>query len=360
MPPLTARCDDARPRPMTPINASPAEALRAVLAATPPTLSANTQLHLLVHQGLDRLPLPGRGATRVRWQALAVVAEHDLSLAKLYEGHTDALAILAELGVPDEARSDDTWGVWASEGRDGRVVLEPQSSHTVTLQGTKHWCSGASQLSHGLLTAWHRDGAGPQLVAVAMEQPAVAVDASSWQAVGMAGSASVDVSFNGALARTVGDVGAYLARPGFWQGGAGIAACWLGGATAIAAALHRQLLASTPAGRSAFQLAALGRIDLHLESTGALLREAAQWIDRYPIADASAIALRVRLAAEAAARHVLDEAGRALGATPFCRDAQFARMAADLAVFVRQSHAERDFVELAERLFDPAHSRWKL
>ena len=124
---------------MTPIDASPAEALSAVLAAMPSTLSANTQLHLLVRQGLDRLPLPGRGATRVRWQALAEVAEHDLSLAKLYEGHTDALAILAELGLPDEARSGDTWGVWASEGPDGRVVFEPQSSNTVTLQGTKHW-----------------------------------------------------------------------------------------------------------------------------------------------------------------------------------------------------------------------------
>ena len=148
--------------------------------------------------------------------------------------------------------------------------------------------------------------------------------------------------------------------PDSGKGGAGVAACWHGGATAIGAALHRKLLASTPTRRSAFQLAALGRIDLHLESTGALLREAAQWIDRYPTADASAIALRVRLAAEAAARHVLDEAGRALGATPFCRDAQFARMAADLPVFVRQSHAERDFVALAERLLDPAHSRWKL
>ena len=345
---------------MTETDPSPADKLRNVLAAEPPSVSANAQLRGLVEHGLDRLPMPGRGATRARWQALATVAEHDLSLAKLYEGHTDALAILAELGLPDEARRGDTWGVWAAEGPDGRVVFEPQSATSVTLQGTKHWCSGASQLSHGLLTAWSVDGSGPQLVAVAMGQPSVAVDASSWQAVGMAGSASIDVSFKGALARRVGDVGAYLTRPGFWHGGAGIAACWHGGATAIGAALHRKLLASTVAGRRASQLAALGRIDLHLESTRALLVEAAQWIDQHPAADASAAALRVRLAAEAAARHVLDEAGRALGATPFCRDSQFARMAADLPVFVRQSHAERDLVALGERLLDPAHSRWLL
>ena len=51
----------------------------------------------LVRQGLDRLPLPGQGATLQRWQALCAVAEHDLSLAKLYEGHTDALAVMAEV-----------------------------------------------------------------------------------------------------------------------------------------------------------------------------------------------------------------------------------------------------------------------
>lgn len=343
---------------------SAADALRAVLAAAPPTLAPSAQLRQLVDLGLDRLPLPGGGATLVRWQALAVAGEHDLSLVKLYEGHTDALAILAELGLPeglpDEAGHGCTWGVWAAEGQGGRVVIESQSGGTLLLRGTKHWCSGASHLSHGLLTAWHADGRGPQLVAVAMHQPSVGVDPSPWQAVGMAGSASVDVSFNGALAHPVGDAAAYLTRPGFWQGGAGIAACWHGGATAIGAVLRRKLLATAPAGRSAFQLAALGRIDLQLESTRALLRDAAQWIDDNRHADASAVALRVRLAAEAAATRVLDEAGRALGATPFCRDAQFARMAADLPVFVRQSHADRDAAALGERLLAPSHSAWKL
>ena len=46
---------------------------------------------------------------------------------------------------------------------------------------------------------------------------------------------------------------------------------------------------------------------------------------------------------------MLDEAGRALGAGAFCRDAKFARAAADLPVFIRQSHAEHDFAALGER-----------
>ena len=64
--------------------------------------------------GQADLPLPGRGRTRARWAALADLAEEDLSLARLAEGHADALAILAELGqAPPPAGS--RWGVWAAQ-----------------------------------------------------------------------------------------------------------------------------------------------------------------------------------------------------------------------------------------------------
>ena len=52
-----------------------------------------------VESGRLNLPLPGGGRTRERWAVLAQLAEEDLSLARLAEGHTDALAILAELGA---------------------------------------------------------------------------------------------------------------------------------------------------------------------------------------------------------------------------------------------------------------------
>ena len=57
-----------------------------------------------VRSGRLDLPLPGSGQTRERWAVLAGLAEKDLSLARLAEGHTDALAILAELGVSPPAR----------------------------------------------------------------------------------------------------------------------------------------------------------------------------------------------------------------------------------------------------------------
>jgi hypothetical protein len=343
-------------------------ALQRLLADLDPHDDAAHWMQVLAAHNLDELPPPGGGQTLQRWQALAAVAAYDLSLAKLYEGHTDALGILNELSHPVRTEPLSVWGVWAAEAGGARVLIhpDPAAAGRVRLSGTKSWCSAASSISHGLLTAWHADGSGPQLVAVPMRQTGVSLRTELWQAVGMRGSASVDVVFDGAHAELVGKPGDYLSRPGFWQGGAGIAACWHGGATFLASVLHSAVakgraVATNPSPPS-FREAALGRIDTELAATAALLREAAQWIDAHPRDDASEIALRVRLRAERTAKSVLDTVGTALGATPFCRDARFARMAADLPVFIRQSHGDRDFAALGERVATGATEggRWTL
>ena len=320
-------------------------------------------LRQLIEQSLANLPQPGSGQTLARWRALADVAAHDLSLVKLFEGHTDALAIQHELSPANLIPPNSAWGVWAAEPPDARLSVTLGTGQSVALQGRKSWCSGAKILSHALVTAWDAQGGGPWLVAVKLDQPGVQVTDRGWRAVGMAGSGSVDVEFDNAAGQAVGTVGSYLARPGFWQGGAGIAACWYGGALALAHVL-RQSLASqeeavkTPA--NAIRAVALGRVDVAVQQTAALLREAAAWIDRHPHGDARPIALRVRLSAEQCAAGMLQQVGQALGAGPFCRDAHFARMAADLPVFLRQSGADRDFKALGEGVAMSGADAWIL
>ncbi|MDA8450976.1 acyl-CoA/acyl-ACP dehydrogenase [Acidovorax sp. NCPPB 3859] len=337
--------------------------LRSVLTGLGTDTGPADGLRTLVDAGCADLPAPGGGATADRWRALGEVAAHDLPLVKLYEGHTDALAILRELGAPAGIAGStpaSTWGTWAAEAPGARTTVHAGPDGAVLLRGRKAWCSGAQHVSHGLLTAWHPGGQGPQLVAVDMRQPGVSFSGDDWHAVGMAASASVDVLFDGVAAVPVGAVGDYLRRPGFWHGGAGVAACWHGGAVALARALHAAVAQAPEAQRTAFRLAALGRVDRVLAGSAALLREAAGWIDAHPRGDARLAALRVRQAAEAGARCVLDEVGRALGATPWCRDAGFARRAADLPVFIRQSHAERDDAAMGECLAQSQEAPWSI
>ncbi|CAN5696094.1 acyl-CoA dehydrogenase family protein [soil metagenome] len=317
-------------------------------------------MSLLRHNALDQLPFPGAGATLERWRALASVAQFDLSLTKLYEGHTDALAILHEIGEPGQLVPEGAWGVWAAEAPAGRAVIHLADDGSVRLSGAKCWCSGAVTGDHGLLTAWEGDSPVPQLVALELDQPGVTMQTDKWKAIGMASSLAVDVAFDGARARRVGHPGQYLSRPGFWHGGAGIAACWYGGAAGIAAAMHKALLEPGRSAPDGFRLAALGKVELALEETAATLRAAAAWIDTHPALDAARVALTARLSAERCARCVLDEVGKAMGASPFCLDEKFAKAAADLPVFIRQSHAERDFAALGERVLDRPLAAWTL
>lgn len=335
--------------------------LGTALAAWPRTADLAVCWQALAPTHLARWPQPGSGATLQRWRALAAVAGHNLSLVKWVEGHTDALAILRELGAEPDDPGAQRWGTWAAEPPGARVIAQPADAPgRVRLSGTKVWCSGAAQATHGLITAWRPEGTGPQLVRVDVRQAGVHVSLQAWHAVGMADSASADVHFDNVAGVCVGQEGDYLSRPGFWHGGAGIAACWWGGARAVGEVLRSALASMPAAARTPFRCAALGRVDLALSSCAALLREGAAWIDAHPAQDASLVALRLRQSAEACAREVLDDVGRALGATPYCRDPHFAQLAADLPVFIRQSHAERDEAAMGERVLAQQEPAWPL
>lgn len=328
-----------------------------VLARLEQQHGADLTLAHLIEGGLDRLPLPGEGRTLERWQMLAEVAAHDLSLVKLFEGHTDALAILAELGAPAPS-TGSRWGTWCAEPPDARLAMnavEGARASRVRLSGTKAWCSGAATVTHAVVSCWNPSGE-PCLAAVSISPSQVTVTSQGWHAVGMAASGSVDVRFDHAEAMQIGQPGDYVGRSGFWHGGAGIAACWFGGALGIAR-MTRQSSATAP---DAHRLAHLGAIDVALTAAAAALRETAAWIDAHPRADAQGAALRARLVVEHAAHEVMHHAGRAVGAGPLCRNPRFARAMADLPVFLRQSHAERDLAALGQQLIDEGVPPWKL
>jgi hypothetical protein len=295
-----------------------------------------------VESGRLDVPLPGSGSTWERWAAFADLAEEDLSLARLGEGHADAIAILAELdGAPP--RPGSRWGVWAANPP-GPNVTASRRGGTWVLHGTKQYCSGARVCTHALVTAAAGDEA--RLFAVAVEGLEPRTD--SWPATGMAGSDTLDVGFPGIAAEPVGPAGGYTSRPGFSHGGAGVAACWYGGARGVARALLR---AAAKRDIGPHALAHLGAVDIALRAARAALRQAADEIDADPadLRGAGAPrALRVRALTEAVASDVLARTGRALGAGPLSHDEAHSRAVADLTVYLRQHHAERDLARLGE------------
>jgi alkylation response protein AidB-like acyl-CoA dehydrogenase len=295
-----------------------------------------------VESGRLDLPLPGSGATWERWAVFADLAAEDLSLARLCEGHADAVAILAELGGP-RPLPDSRWGVWAANPP-GPNVTASRRNGTWRLRGTKQYCSGARTCTHALVTAMADDGARLFAVTVDGLEPHF----GSWPATGMAGSDTLDVGFGGVAAEPVGPVGGYINRPGFSHGGAGVAACWYGGARAVARAL---LAAASKRDIGPHALAHLGAVDLGLRTARAALRQAADEIDADPAdlaGEGPVRTLRVRALTEAVAAEVLTRTGRALGAGPLGHDEAHSRAVADLTVYLRQHHAESDLARLGE------------
>ncbi|WP_193725913.1 acyl-CoA dehydrogenase [Xanthomonas arboricola] len=320
------------------------------LATNPDSALADGLKHSIAGRWLGThptLPLPGGGHTVKRWQTLADIAAEDLCAAKLLEAHYDAQAICADLGV-DLMMPTQCWAVWAAEPPGSDMCFSGQA-----LSGTKAWCSGAAQVTHALVTTRH---AGTScLFAVAMDQPGIQIDSSAWQAVGMQGIETANVRFTETPARQIGAADAYLTRPGFWHGGAGIAACWFGATVAVADVLR----ASARLSKDPHAAAHLGAIDAGLASAAALLRQLALRIDAQPQQTHRRAVLQVRSVVEAVARDTLDRVARALGPGPLCGNREHAQRCADLAVFIRQHHAERDLQALGE-LCQQEASPWRI
>lgn len=288
-------------------------------------------------------PLPGAGQTRQRWRHLTEAARIDLVGGRMLEAHADALAILQEIAPRLAPAAGQLWGVWAAEPP-APVVLARGTADGTVLTGRKLWCSGAHACTHALITA--RSGDLRQLYAVDLSAAGVRPVPGTWHAVGMAKSDSGAVDLVDVPAVPVGVPGEYLTRPGFWHGGIGVAACWLGGAVALAQKLREQ------AGADSHRLAHLGAVDASLFAAECVLDSAADDLDRTRLdcRAAQIRARRVRAVVESSAAEVLDRVGRALGAGPLCSDAAHAQLAADLTVYLRESHADHDLADLGRLL----------
>lgn len=304
----------------------------------------------LIQHWLDsgrlELPLPASGLTAERWQRLVALAKEDIAAAKIAEAHVDAVAILNELGgkPPD---SSQLWGVWAAEAPDAALTATNVVGDAFTLNGTKVWCSGAGFCTHALVTAYIDDKHGEQgLFAVTVTDPGIKPLPSTWWNTGMAGNDTRPVQFTNAHAVLVGEPGDYQRRPGFWHGAIGVAACWLGGARRVAEPLYR---CASSDSADAYALAHLGAVDAALAAGEAILATAANKIDADPFdraETAQLLARRVRAIVEHAVDEAITRTGRALGPGPLTQDGRHAQRVADLTIYIRQSHAERDLAEL--------------
>lgn len=287
------------------------------------------------------LPLPGAGATAHRWARLARIARRDLPAARLAEGHTDAVAVLAAHGR--DAEPGPTYGVWASRAGGGARLGSGHGG--LRLDGTVRFCSGTHVLDRALVVAGAEDG-HTRIVEVDLRSPHLERRGDAWRAAGMAASDTHDVVLHGVPVppeAVLGGPDAYTDRPGFWHGGAGVAAVWLGGAAGIVDEIAAGLRDGAP---DPHRLAGLGTLHTAVTAADALLAGTATAIDADPDAPHRRAVLTARAAVERACRTVLDSGPETAGVTALAGSDRLAARLADLQIYLRQHHGARDLADL--------------
>ncbi len=346
------------------------QARTAVPTAAAPDLDAAV---CVAHDLGPWVPLPAQGDTLTLWESLASLGAADLTVARVAEPHLDALAILREArrhGAIDEHEwnrrgswnTARLWQVYAAEGKERLTAAEGDDGWRLT--GVKPWCSVAERASHALVTAWA--GEERRLFAVDLFQEGVrrpdegtlAGQPTSWASRGLAQVRSTALTFEAVRAIAVGGPEWYLTRPGFAWGGAGVAAIWYGACTALARTLRRATCDRTPDQVALFHL---GAVDTALTRARAVLVEAATVADdpQTSADEAVLVCQRVRQVVADSAEETLTRLAHALGPAPLTGDEEHARRVADLTVYLRQHHAERDLARQGSMVLDHKEGwRW--
>ncbi len=280
---------------------------------------------------------------------LRIIGEGNLSVGRIYEGHVNALQLIALYGTEsqqrkwfEDARSGHVFGVWNTQMANG-VKFNEESDARIRLAGSKTFCSGSVNVTRPIITGelYSQDGTahGWQMAIVPLDRHEPEVDRSFWATTGMRNSVSDKIDFTGIhLDRTdlLGRPNDYNRQPHLSGGAVRFAAVQLGGAEAVLnetrAYLQRLGRTGDPHQRSR-----VAKMVIAVQSGKLWLGRAGRTLDTTN--DTNEIinmANQTRLAITAYCQECLGLSDQCVGARGMLPPEPLARLHADLRVYLRQ------------------------
>lgn len=294
--------------------------------------------------------------TRDAFDALRALGRANLSLARLFEGHMNAVKLNVLYGnertASNAASAIETGallGVWGADDPATPLGFDRREG-ALALTGAKRFASGLGLVDRALVTVATAEG--QQLLLVPSDEPE-RCDYSAWSMGGMRATQSGRYEFSGVKVRDdalIGAPGDYLREPHFEGGIWRYCAAHLGAAEALYHAMlgqltdrkraddpnqQRRIVASAIAIESA-RLWVLRAAD-EVEATGAEGRKAA-------------LSLLAREATEDACRLVMENVECALGMAAHFDGSFVHRMMRDLRLFLCQATPDAKRGKAAEAL----------
>lgn len=299
------------------------------------------------HAGLAMAPFPKQlggadlcapGRCQDLCAILRLLGAAELSIARLFEGHINAVSLVARYGNPGQlgALSEriamgGLSAVWGADDAKGLHILDRR------LQGRKILASGAGFVTDPVVTAKTDDGQVMCLLALTMDEE---VDLSGWTAQGMRSTATGAMDLTGTVVTAgnmIGEAGDFMRQPHFSGGAWRFCAAHVG-ATERLVNLFRDHLVARSRGEDPYQLQRLAHCIASAKTARYWVEEAARRLSLEEI-DADhvvAFANLTRMVTERAALDVMETVQRGVGLVSFIRPHPIERISRDLATYLRQ------------------------
>ncbi len=325
------------------------------------------------HGGLGLGTEPGQHLTLLR--VLALIGGADLALGRLFEGHVNALILIATFGSPaqldraaQDTRANLVFGVWNTGGAD-LLRLDPAGTE-FRFTGNKTFATGAAFVQRPIITA-ELTNAGWQMTMPRMESPGVqphlVLDRDLWHPLGMETSESFGITLTGAHIEQqdlLGAPGDFYRDPLF-RGGAIRFAAVQAGAILRLHHLFVDWLQSRNRTEDPYQVARLGEIALAAQ-------EATLWIERAAALAESGLSLSAdklsaervvecanmtRLAIERIATPLMQRIIAGVGAHGLLHPHPFERILRNLTMYLRQPAPDQTLADVGRASLRNSHLR---
>jgi hypothetical protein len=316
------RWDDERPDRVS--EASPADILADLARAAPAEdegASIAPSVARALSAGFGDPTAPSRIAD------LISLAEVNLPVARLIEGHVNARHLLRRLGGP---LNSGLHAVWGADGD------EPCTIKDGVLKGRKRFASGLGVVKHAVISVSVAEGTRLAVVPAddwARQHP------ETWTMTGMRATVSGDFDLTGLEPVWLGGPDAWFEEPTFLGGVWRIAALQLGGAFGLlgAARDHLESLGRLDSDAQVARLAPLAGRSLAARGLVERAADVAEGAEgRRDPERAVALSISARLLTEDIAQDTVKAVERSVGLAHFEANSETGRRARDLATYCRQ------------------------
>jgi alkylation response protein AidB-like acyl-CoA dehydrogenase len=325
-----------------------------------------------------------KGNVRTLWSMTTEIAKADMSTARCWEGHNNALMLLDNLASHAQkerwfsgvVNKGEIWTVWSGEpllktpgqkSKIGTTIVQTKEGYIIN--GSKVFCSSAPGATWANLlvntegpgAARHATGSPESVIMLGCElsDPSVTFDDSWWKPMGMRGSVSYMVHFDNTFIpfeNQIGTPGEFLLNEWQTRWTPQYAATFLGAAKA-AYSYTLKHIESQQRQNDPFVQHRIAKMALNIQSASMWLDHAAQCWNDNMIDKAKSAGNMVRYEVEQLTTQTLDHAVHICGARALIQPSPLERVLRDLTLYTRHDNDDQLLATIGKSLLGESHDK---